>query len=243
MARVHLHAATAVLLIVALATPLASQEAAVPTGLETHVLRPGDPTPVAMRAVAIGAGLPTCGLPKLLEQVTTNPGRVRVEDPFMAGFTDCEVALPPLPPGEGYVAAAMFTGTCRDAQNLPFVCIGASGFSVPFGVVAQQLPCDPDASGRRPVTLAVGDWTRSAPRGGLGRVLFSLSQSTRPVTTVITRLNDIERDRVEGSDLRKVAGAYIQLPTVKGTYQISVEARDALGCSDGVNRPMTVLVQ
>jgi hypothetical protein len=76
----------------------------------------------------------------------------------------------------------------------------------------------------------------------MGRVLFSLLQSRDPVVAVITKMNGVERDRIEGLDLRKVPGAYIQLPTVAGSYALSVEARTAAGCSALADRPMTVVV-
>jgi hypothetical protein len=77
----------------------------------------------------------------------------------------------------------------------------------------------------------------------VARVLFSLTASQKPVTTVITRLNGVEQDRLTGEDLRKVAGAYFQLPLGRASYALTVEARDATGCSDGAARPMTVVVQ
>lgn len=63
------------------------------------------------------------------------------------------------------------------------------------------------------------------------------------MTTLIVRLDSVQQDRLTGSDLRKVAGSYFQLPLRRGSYALTVEAQDATGCSDGSNRPMTVVVQ
>jgi hypothetical protein len=73
-------------------------------------------------------------------------------------------------------------------------------------------------------------------------VLFSLTQSREPVTMVITRLNGVAVDRVAGDDLRNIGAAYVQLPIVAGSYQVSVEARTAGGCAVGIDRPMTMVV-
>jgi hypothetical protein len=85
--------------------------------------------------------------------------------------------------------------------------------------------------------LAVGEWTKEAPRGAVGRVSFSLTQSRE-----ITRLNGVAVDRVAGDDLRNIGAAYVQLPIVAGSYQVSVEARTAGGCAVGIDRPMTMVV-
>ena len=93
------------------------------------------------------------------------------------------------------------------------------------------------------MTLSVGDWTRTVPPTGNGRVQYTLMQSRNAVTTVIVMFNGVEQDRLTGTDLRKVAGSYFNVGTVRGSYQLSVEARDATGCSDGATRPMTVTVK
>lgn len=89
----------------------------------------------------------------------------------------------------------------------------------------------------------MGEWTRTVPVAGNGRVTYSLLSSTSPVTTLIVRFNGQERDRLTGSDLRKVAGSYFSAGLSRGSFALSVEALDAEGCSDGATRPMTVVVQ
>jgi hypothetical protein len=76
-------------------------------------------------------------------------------------------------------------------------------------------------------------------------VLFALTSSTRPIVRLETRLNGALTPNVQpmADDLRFVAGSYFDLPATAGTYQLTVAAFDALGCSDGAARPMTIVVQ
>jgi hypothetical protein len=67
--------------------------------------------------------------------------------------------------------------------------------------------------------------------------------SRNPVTEVIVKFNNVEQDRLTGSDLRKVAGSYFAVGATRGSFSLTVEARDAGGCSDGATRPMTVNVK
>ena len=120
------------------------------------------------------------------------------------------------------------------------VCGGDSPFQRSSGT---DSTCLPDQSGNQAVKLIVGDWQRTVSIGANGRVTYSLLNSKNPVTTLIVNLGGVETDRVTGSDLRKIAGSYFRVPSVRGSYMLSVEARDAGGCSDGANRPMTVVVQ
>lgn len=89
----------------------------------------------------------------------------------------------------------------------------------------------------------MGDWTRNVQATGNGRVTYTLLASRDPVTTLIVRFNNVERDRLTGSDLRKVAGSYFNVGAVRGSYLLTVEAQTAAGCSDGATRPMTVNVK
>ncbi len=85
---------------------------------------------------------------------------------------------------------------------------------------------------------------RSGAPGVSGRVTYALTQSRDPVVMVIVRLNGTEvLPRVTGIDLRQVAGSYFTLPSVPGSYGLSVSALTASGCEDGASRPMTVVVQ
>lgn len=63
------------------------------------------------------------------------------------------------------------------------------------------------------------------------------------MTIVIVKFNNVETDRLTGSDLRKVSGSYFNVGPTRGSFALSVEARDAQGCSDGATRPMTVNVK
>ena len=72
---------------------------------------------------------------------------------------------------------------------------------------------------------------------------YSLLSSRSPVVELVVKFNGVERDRLTGSDLRKVAGSYFSVGSVRGSYALTVEARDADGCSDGATRAMTVTVR
>jgi hypothetical protein len=67
--------------------------------------------------------------------------------------------------------------------------------------------------------------------------------SRNPVTEVIVKFNGVEKDRLTAVDLRKVAGHYFDVGSERGRFTLTVEARDAGGCSAGSNRPMTVTVK
>lgn len=67
--------------------------------------------------------------------------------------------------------------------------------------------------------------------------------SKNPVTMVIVNFSGIEVDRLTGSDLRKVAGSYFYVGLRRGSFALTVEARDVAGCSDGATRPMTVVIR
>lgn len=91
--------------------------------------------------------------------------------------------------------------------------------------------------------IDVGEWTRSVSAGANGRVSYALLNSRNAVTLLIVRFNGVERDRLTGSDLRKVAGSYFAVGQVRGSYTLTVEVQDGQGCSDGASRPMTVNVK
>jgi hypothetical protein len=94
------------------------------------------------------------------------------------------------------------------------------------------------------VKVVVGTWARTLPVGGVGQVLFSLLQSKTNVTTVSVQFNGIEQGRVDGARLNTIAGSYFTATVPAGTYQLTVQATDAAGCTDGgAARPMTVVVQ
>lgn len=79
--------------------------------------------------------------------------------------------------------------------------------------------------------------------GANGRVSFALLNSRNPVTELIVRFNGVEMDRLTGSNLRNVAGSYFAVGGTRGSFALTVEARDAAGCADGATRPMTVNVR
>lgn len=91
--------------------------------------------------------------------------------------------------------------------------------------------------------LAVGDWTRTAPPNGQGRVTFNLQQSAQPVVEVTTMLDGEVAGHVNGDDLRNMAASYYTLPAARRSYKLTVSAKTAAGCEDGATRPMTVIVQ
>jgi chitinase len=114
-----------------------------------------------------------------------------------------------------------------------------SPLSVEISTVLQpQVPCAEGA-----VKIAVGTWTRNIAKNGTGLVNFSLTQSANAITTLVVKLNNVEQGRVTAGDLRMVAALYYKAPAVAGSYQLSVEAFDAQGCTDLANRPMTVNVK
>ncbi len=91
--------------------------------------------------------------------------------------------------------------------------------------------------------VAVGDWTRSVPVSGNGRVTYSLLTNTLPIETVVIKFNGVDTDRLTGSDLRKVAGNYFFVGTARGQFALTVEAYDNKGCKGVSDRPMTVNVK
>lgn len=79
--------------------------------------------------------------------------------------------------------------------------------------------------------------------GGVGQVLFSVRNSTTSVVQITTKFNGVTQDTISGVRLNNVAGAYFVAMVPAGTYQLTVEAADGNGCTDGGNaRPMTVTV-
>ncbi len=126
-------------------------------------------------------------------------------------------------------------GSAESTKSLPFVMAGC-----------------PDPTN---VKVVVGTWARTLPTGGVGQVLYSLLQSKTNVTTVSVRFNGedirirhlpngVEQGRVDGARLNTIAGSYFTATVPAGTYQLTVQATDAAGCTDGgAARPMTVVVQ
>jgi hypothetical protein len=230
----------------------ANAQEVLPETVEVRVIVPdgsGAPPVIATRETAIMPGGTRCGQPKVAPNPNTvNPTQVAMDDPFAGASVDCVVPMPTgIPDGGNYLAYALYhssncildDGVTRGPCNSAY-----SNYTESFSVVSQPPP-DPCAGA---VVLAVGDWTRSAGAATLGRVLFSLGGSAKPVTLVIVRLGKQgstpqEMDRLTGNDLRKVAGSYFRLPLSKGSYLLSVEAQDANGCSDGGSRPMTIDVK
>lgn len=72
---------------------------------------------------------------------------------------------------------------------------------------------------------------------------YSLLASTAPVVRLVVKLSGVVMDDLIGSDLRHVAGSYFVLPSLRGSYALTVSAFTAAGCEDGATRPMTVVVQ
>jgi hypothetical protein len=115
-------------------------------------------------------------------------------------------------------------GSAESTKSLPFVMAGC-----------------PDPTN---VKVVVGTWARTLPVGGVGQVLFSLLQSKTNVTTISVQFNGVEQGRVDGARLNTIAGSYFTATVPAGTYQLTVQATDAAGCTDGgAARPMTVVVQ
>ncbi len=95
-----------------------------------------------------------------------------------------------------------------------------------------------------PVKLNVGTWTRSIPTNGVGQVLYNLRQSTSNIVQVVVKFNGVVQDTLQGTKLNNVAGSYFVANVPSGSYQLTVQATDANGCTDGgASRPMTVTVQ
>jgi len=242
-------------IIAALLVLLSCSAAAGQNRVEIQVLPPtGDPAVVAPIATLESAISATqfCGMtqaPPPPDPALVNPVDAVYDDPFTPGLY-CWVPMPMgLPDGSGYRAVAVhISDQCTDAQGNPQVNCRSPRSAVGIPTFGAQAggggdPCLPDATGALPVRLIVGNWVRTAAPGNVGWVSFSLLLSTSPITELIVRFNGVEQDRLTGSDLRKVFGSYFQVNEGPGSYDLSVEARDANGCSDGVNRPMTVVVQ
>lgn len=238
----------AIYLLMFLAAPAWSRgQGLPPESVEVRVVHMTDGYPdspvLASRETAIMPGSSRCGQLKTGGGTVTNPTQVSMDDPFAGPSLDCVVPMPlGIPDGAGYVAYALYhASNCQLEDGSHGPCMsGYSNYTETFTVATQPQP-DPCAGA---VVVAVGDWTRTAAPATLGRVLFSLLSSKKPVTLVIVKLDGVETDRLTGSDLRKTAGSYFQLPLSKKAYQLTVEAQDAVGCSDGgAARPMTIVVQ
>lgn len=248
------HALLALALLVIPATLAAqSTQPALPNSVDVLILPPtGDEAtvaPIAVRNTVISA-TQNCNLTASPAGGTTplvNPTIAEFDDPYTAGRV-CRVPLPTgLPDGVGYRGVAVFiANTCTvDGQTQTNCRSPRSAVGIPpFQRQSDPDPaCGPDQSGHSAVELAVGDWTRSVPVTGNGRVTYSLLGSRNPVTMVIVKFDGVEQDRLTGSDLRKVAGSYFYVGLRRGSFMLTVEARDSSGCSDGATRPMTVNVQ
>ncbi len=213
------------------------------TSVDVLVLPPtGDALTVAPIAVVNWPIAPTinCGfMPSPPSQnAVVNPTYVEFVDPFTVDRA-CHLPLPELPNGLGYRAVAVFIAEMCTVAGVP-----QTNCRSPRSALAVPLTFDiQKCGGAFAVVVAVGNWTRTVSPGDVGQVTYSLRASLNPVTLVIVKMNGLEQDRLTGSDLRKVAGSYFQAPDQRGTYALSVEARDANGCADGGARPMTVTVQ
>lgn len=249
----------------ALATTTTTAQTPLPTSVEIQVLpETGDPatvTPVAVRETALFAtfppvpptGYPTapvinCHLGRLTSvpgAAVINPAEAEVDDPFPQALGRvCRVPMPTAVPAGTYRSAAVFlTSPCPGAIATVAaprsVCRSArSLLGTTFTVTGTPAPCTPPT-----VAVEVGEWTRTVPAGGYGRVSYSLLTSELPVTVLVVKFNNVERTLLTGSDLRTVSGSYFAVGETRGTYAFSVEVRDAQGCSDGADRPMTIEVQ
>jgi hypothetical protein len=224
--------------------------------VEIQVLPPsGDPavvTPIATLESSISPAQ-FCGMtqpPPPPDPALVNPTDAIYDDPFTPNLY-CWVPMPMgLPDGSGYRAVAVhISDQCTDPDGNPQTNCRSLRSEVAIPTFGAQAgggggdPCLPAADGTLPVRLIVGNWVRTAAPGNVGWVSFSLLLSTAPITELVVNFNGVEQDRLTGSDLRKVFGSYFQVNEGPGSYQLSVEARDANGCSDGANRPMTVVVQ
>lgn len=110
--------------------------------------------------------------------------------------------------------------------------------SIPYIMPVQPPVCPPNA-----VKVVVGTWTKSLISGAVGQVLYSLQQSSTAVNRVAVVFNGIMQDELTGTKLNNVAGQYFRAGVPKGTYQLTVQAFNVDGCTDGgASRPMTVTV-
>lgn len=111
-----------------------------------------------------------------------------------------------------------------------------SGKSAPF---IFQTVCAPGT-----VKINVGSWTKMISVNGVGQVLYNLRQSTVNIVQVLVMFNGKVQDTLQGTRLNNVAGSYFVANVAAGSYQLTVEASDAMGCKDGgASRPMTVTVK
>lgn len=210
--------------------------------LATHAQAQARPRAIAFTASADHAALDITGAPRVASyqfDVTadTATGALvfsrNVGKPTPDANNDVTVTIPEF--------AAMANG--RYVATIAAVGMGTVVRSAPvtFDVNVAPVPVCTE-NGRPAVRLLVGDWTRTAKPLNSGRVLTALTQSARPIVRLALSLNGVEQGVLTGTDLRPTAGMYFSVPETPGTYQVTVSARDAQGCEDGVSRPMTLVV-
>ena len=128
-----------------------------------------------------------------------------------------------LTPGIPYVVFLSATG--------PF---GTSPRTVGVGPIMVPVLQDPcTISGQtHAITIQIEDWTQSIKISFQGKVYFSLTNAF-PIVQLQVKLasNNQVIGEINGNELRGVAALKFSVPSVAGTYDFVVAAKDSTGCA------------
>lgn len=100
------------------------------------------------------------------------------------------------------------------------------------------------------VTVAVGDWTRTATAGDSAQVFWSLGRSKEPITAITVYIDDVPAPSTAdnpnpktGEDLRGFTGSRFRVPVGSGTHELSLMAQSKSGCKGVADRLMPLVVR
>lgn len=104
-----------------------------------------------------------------------------------------------------------------------------------------QTPTTPPSCG----TISVQTYTATVPVGTQGNVAFQVLNSAKPIIDVQVRFgSQVVGEVGPGTvDLRSLMGLYFSVPRMPGAYNLTVYAKDNVGCSVVTTATRTVTVQ
>lgn len=84
--------------------------------------------------------------------------------------------------------------------------------------------------------------TGSGGPGSRARLDFQLASPNSPITRVSIRANTTEIALLTGDNLTALAGLWFTMPTPRGTYPLTIQAANAVGCARVQSTEYTVVV-